>query len=90
MRIPIAITDDMRRTLGCEGITLETVFVEGEASRATVFVYRVDPAQKLVQSTVSVLKFSEKLYAIPRAARLHLATPSYYREYEGRWCGHPR
>ena len=77
----------MRRALGCDGITLETVFVEAEASRATVFVYRVDPAQKLVRPTLPVLKFSESRYAIPRAERLHLATPSYYRKYDGDGVG---
>ena len=87
MRIPIAITGCMRRVLGCEGTTLETVFVEGEASRATVFVFSVDPTRKLVQPTVSVLKFSEKQYAIPRVALLHLATPSYFREHQGDGVG---
>ena len=49
-------------------VTLESTFVKTETPQTTVFVYCVGPARKLVQPTLPVLKFSEKRYAIPRAA----------------------
>ena len=83
MRVPIEITDDMQRQLGCEGVTLESAFVESRASRATVFVFHVDPARSLVKTAFPVVKYSERRFAIPRAECLKLATPRYYRNYEG-------
>ena len=83
MRVPIKITDDMQRQLGCVGVTLEAVFVESRESRATVFVFYVDPARSLLKNPSPVVKYSERRFAIPRAKCLKLATPSYYRSYEG-------
>ena len=68
MRIPIAITDDMQRRLGCEGITLESAFVEDRASRASVLVFHIDPARRRTKTVSPILKFSEKQYAIPSAS----------------------
>ena len=87
MRIPIAITDDMQSRLGCEGVRLESAFVEDQASRSTVFVFHVDPARSWTRTASPVIKFSEEQYAIPRAEHLHLATPRYYRKYEGDGVG---
>lgn len=83
MRIPIEITDDMQNLLGCDGVTLESAFVEPEASPATVFGFQVHPARRLLKTTFPVVKYSERRYAIPRARYLKLATPRHYRNYEG-------
>ena len=87
MRIPIEITDQMRFQLECRGVTLDSVFVQVETDRATVLIYSVDLARRRLQPTSPVLKFSRKQFAIPRADRLHLATPSYYRGYDGKGVG---
>lgn len=85
MRIPIKVTDDLQRHLGCDGITLESVFIEQKPSLTTILVYYVDLAQNLINASSPVVKFSKSEFAIPRAEFLKLATPDHYRTYEG--CG---
>ena len=82
MRVPIEVTDDLQRQLGCEGIKLESVFVESEAPRHTVVIFRVDPTRSWTTAG-PVVKFSKRRFAIPRAEYLKLATPEWYRHYEG-------
>ncbi len=81
--MPIEITEEMQHMLGCRGISLESGFVETKEPRTTVFVYKTDVAPDLVPQTGStIVKFSEKQHAIPRAKYLKLSTPKYYREIE--------
>ena len=87
MRKPVAITDDMQRRFECEGVRFKSAFVEDQVSRATVNVFHVDPARSWMKTASPVLKIAGKKHAIPRAERLHLATPTYYREYEGNGVG---
>ena len=47
MRIQIAITDETRQLMGCEGNELESIFVETEPSRTTIIVFYVDPGRNL-------------------------------------------
>ena len=82
MKIQISITDEMRQLLGCEGNTLESIFVETEPSRSTIIVFRVDPARNSSNNPPSVVKFSEHMYAIPVSEHLKMSTASYFREYE--------
>ena len=83
MRQPITVTDDTRRALGCDWVTLEWIFVETQVSRATILVHRVDPARSRREPVTPVVKFSEMRYAIPQHECLRLATPRYYRDYGG-------
>ena len=73
----------MRQLMECQGVELEAAFVEEQTSRATVLVYHVNPARTLSRNLRPVVKFSEKQFAIPRANYLKLASPRYYRRYEG-------
>ena len=81
MRQPITVTDQMRCALGCQGVTLESGSVEGEPSRSTVLVYRVDLSRGAVYAAPPVVKFSEQRHALPGSERLRLATPQYYHDY---------
>ena len=83
MRIPIKVTDDLQRQLGCDGFALEPVFIEQDPSLTAVLVYYVDLAQNLINASSPVVKFSKGAFAIPRVEFLKLATPEYYCTYEG-------
>ncbi|MCY4617790.1 MAG: hypothetical protein OXD50_04440 [Chloroflexi bacterium] len=84
MRQPIEFSGDDSGTLGCEGLSLESAFVEGDAQRATVLVHRVDLSRSQAsRQPPALVKFSEDRYAIPRSETLKLATPQYYRDFEG-------
>ena len=79
MRIPIKVTDDLQRHLGCDGITLESVFIEQKPSRTTVLVCNVDLAQNLINASSPVVKFSKSEFATLKADFMKLATPEHYR-----------
>ena len=84
MRLPVAPTGDGRGVLTQNGVTLEAAFSGTDAPRATVLIYRMNPARFLFEPKPAVVvKFSEDRHAILRAACLKLATPRYYREFEG-------
>ncbi len=83
MRQPLRVTNDLQRSLGCDGVTLESAFLDARASGATVLVQRVDPARSPLTTATPVVKFSRSQDAIPDAKCLKLATPGHYRKYEG-------
>ena len=84
MRLPITAIGDDFGCPTCEGITLEAAFVETDAPRATVLVYRVDLSRASVDAIpAGIVKFSDDQYAIPRCGSLKPATPQYYRDFEG-------
>lgn len=83
-RLPLEVSVDDRGALTCEGVTLESAFVDTAAPRATVLGSRVDPSRSPVRARPArVVKFSEDRHAIPRSGSLKLATPRHYREFEG-------
>ena len=63
---------------------MEAAFVETDAPRATVLVYRVDLSRASGHAIpAGIVKFSDDRYAIPRCESLKLATPQCYRDFEG-------
>ncbi len=87
MGVPIKIPDDLQLKWGCREITLESSTMNGRASRAHILVHRVNLASSLFLAKSQITKYSLKEFAIPRAKCLRLATPEYYRNYEGDACG---
>ena len=77
----------MKFQLEFKGITLESGFVDTQVSQATVIIFHVDLAQSFIRTKTPVVKYSRREYAIPRAKCLKLATPTYYRNYEGNATG---
>ena len=83
-RLLLEVSGDDRGVLACAGITLESAFTEIGAPRAIILVYRLDPSRSVLEARpADVVKFSEGRHAIPFAESLKLATPQYYREFEG-------
>ncbi len=83
MRIPVTITEDLKRALECKKIELESIFVVGEPANATIIVSRVNLVGNASTSTQPILKFSKSEHAIPTATHLMLGTLESYRNYEG-------
>ena len=83
-RLSLEVSADDRGALTCEGVTLESAFIETAVLRATVLVSRVDPSRSLLGAAPDcVVKFSDCQYALPRSESLKLATPRHYRKFEG-------
>ena len=62
---------------------LETSFLVKSNSPFYVETYYVDFSRRLFrEAPISIIKFSERQYAIPHSPRLKIATPSHYREIE--------
>lgn len=84
MRLQIDLSGDDLKVVACAGVTLESAFIETDAPRAAVFVQRVDVSRSTpATKPPALVKFSDRRYAIPRAESMRLATPRYYREFEG-------
>ena len=83
LRSPIEIIN--KHELESEGLTRESAFIESDPTKALVLVYRVDLTGSRLKALLPVVKFSKREHAIPNpeATCIQLATPSYYREYEG-------
>lgn len=80
---PIEFTHQLQKQLGCQGITLESGTIEIQTSRAVTFVFCVDLDGSPIGAVSSVIKYSKREHAIPKAKYLKLATPEYYRNFEG-------
>ena len=64
-------------------IKLETSFLVKSNSPFYVQTYYVDFSRRLFrEAPISIIKFSERQYAIPYSSCLKIATPSHYREIE--------
>ena len=83
-RLPVEFSGDESEALTCDGVTLESAFIETAVPRATVLVYRINASRSVLEMRPdSLVKFSEEPHAIPRSASLKLATPRYFRSIEG-------
>ncbi len=87
MRVPIQVTGNLQHHLGCDRIQVESAFVESQLPQVAVIVFYVNLSRGWVSTVPEVVKFSRRQFAIPRAKNLKLATPEYYRTYEGNAVG---
>ena len=87
MRVPIETNDGFKDQLSCEGVLLESAFLDPQASCTIVFVFYVELDAYRFKAASPVIKYSKTPYAIPNSRFLKLATLEYYRNYEGDACG---
>ena len=74
---------DQRDAVQMKHMQLETSFLVKSNSPFYVKTYYVDFSRRLFrEDLMSIIKFSERQYAIPHSSRLKIATPSHYREIE--------
>ena len=82
-----SLNERTRELVECEGLRLETVFIDDRVPETLVMVRRVAPLLGGQPANMDVIKFSERRFAIPEADTIQFGTHGYYREYEGKGVG---